>query len=78
LFNLKSDPHELNDLAAKPVFQDKVKELMSELKKEQLAYGDTAPLYLEQLKPIEWDYRTIERKPDRWQPQSVIDKYFKE
>lgn len=51
---------------------------MEELKKEQLAYGDTAPLYEEQLKPIEWDYRTIERKPDRWQPQSVIDKYFKE
>jgi arylsulfatase A-like enzyme len=78
LFNLETDPHELNDLGTNPKFQDKKNELMNELKKEQIAYGDKAPLYLDQLKPLEWDYRTIDRKPDRWQPQSVIDKYFKE
>ncbi|MFB0946479.1 MAG: sulfatase-like hydrolase/transferase, partial [Spirosomataceae bacterium] len=57
LFNLETDPHELNDLGTNPKFQDKKNELMNELKKEQIAYGDKAPLYLDQLKPLEWDYR---------------------
>lgn len=78
LFDLKKDPHELNDLGQRPEYSTKIQELMSGLKEEQLAYGDTAPLHQETLQPLEWDYRTIQRKPDKWQPQSVIEKYFKE
>ena len=77
LFDLRNDPYELNDLSQRPEHSAKIQELMNELKEEQLAYGDTAPLYQKILQPLEWDYRTIDRKPDKWQPQSIIERYFK-
>lgn len=44
LFDLKSDPYELNNLAEKSNYQPKVKELMSELEKLQKHFHDKAPL----------------------------------
>jgi len=44
LFNLKSDPRELKDLAGDPAQAGKVRELMDELRAQQKLYGDTAPL----------------------------------
>jgi arylsulfatase A-like enzyme len=78
LFNLKEDPFELNDLSNRPGSADKISELMTEMRNQQEKYGDHAPLVVEETVSEDWDYRTIDRKPDQWQPQEVIDKYFKD
>ncbi|BDS06513.1 choline-sulfatase [Oceaniferula spumae] len=41
LFNTKKDPDEMNDLASKPEYAPKIKELKAELKELQKAMGDT-------------------------------------
>jgi len=55
LFDLQSDPHEMNDLADKPESADKIKELMALLEKTRQAYGDTAPLHVVNPAPAEWN-----------------------
>ena len=54
LFDLKSDPHELNDLAAEPKHSAKVTELMARLAKAQRQWGDTCPLTSANPAPAEW------------------------
>ncbi len=46
LFNLDEDPDELQDLAANPAQQPRVRELMTLLTEQQKRYGDTAPLHV--------------------------------
>ena len=41
LYDLKNDPHELNDLAAKPENKDRIAKLKVQLAKAQQLYGDT-------------------------------------
>jgi arylsulfatase A-like enzyme len=41
LYDLENDPHELNDLAAKPEHKDRIVKLKVELAKAQHLYGDT-------------------------------------
>ena len=78
LFDLQNDPYELANLAEKPEHAQRVQTLLAQLAVEQKRYGDTAPLTAAKIMPLTWDYRTIERKPDQWQPQYLIDRYFKE
>jgi arylsulfatase A-like enzyme len=78
LYNLKNDPHELNDLSGDPAYAGELKALWAELENQQKFYGDKAPLTVRDIQPLEWDFREINRKPDQWQPQSVIEKYFKD
>lgn len=78
LFDLESDPYELNNLAGKPEFADKVKTMTEDLRKHQQFYGDTAPLTASEILPQTFDYKGIVRKPDQWQPKEVLDKYFKD
>ena len=54
LFDLQADPHEMTDLAGKPEFADKIKELTTLLEKTRKEYGDTAPLQVANPKPAEW------------------------
>jgi arylsulfatase A-like enzyme len=77
LFDLKNDPYELVDLADRPEHAQRVKSMLAQLQTEQNRYGDTAPLTAGKIQPLTWDYRTIERKPDQWQPEYLIEKYFK-
>lgn len=44
LFDLKNDPHEINDLAADPKQSKRVERLLATLAKQQQKYGDTALL----------------------------------
>jgi len=44
LFDLANDPREMNDLADKPEYASKVKEMMALLEKTQPLYGDTVAL----------------------------------
>ena len=54
LFDLKTDPHELNNLANKPEYTSKLSELTVLLKKEMKCYADTFPLMVANPKPAEW------------------------
>lgn len=62
LFDLQADPHEMNDLAGKPEYQDKIKELMALLEKTRKAYGDDAPLQVDNPAPAAWTPATAEDK----------------
>ncbi|MCK4338355.1 MAG: sulfatase [Candidatus Aminicenantes bacterium] len=50
LYDLKKDPHELNNVYGDPAYTDAVKELQAELKQLQALYGDSHNLALEYLK----------------------------
>ncbi|MCK9640026.1 MAG: sulfatase-like hydrolase/transferase [Prolixibacteraceae bacterium] len=54
LFDLSADPQELNNLAGKPKFNAKLKEMTVLLKKEMASYADTFPLTVANPKPAEW------------------------
>ncbi len=50
LYDLKKDPHELNNVYGDPAYTGVVKELRAELKQLQALYGDSRDLALEYLK----------------------------
>ena len=54
LFDLQSDPSEVNDLAGKPEQSERIKGLLTLLSKDQSGFGDTAPLHVPQSQPSEW------------------------
>lgn len=54
LFDLKSDPRELNDLAAKPEHAAKITKLTALLEKEMARNGDTISLTVTNPKPAAW------------------------
>ena len=54
LFDLQADPHELNNLAAKPEYAARVKEMLALLAKAQKQCGDTCPLTVADPKPAQW------------------------
>lgn len=76
LFDLISDPFELNNLAGNPEFDSKVAEMMDQLKRWQQKSGDPDPLTSDMQKSMIFDYTEVERKPDRHQPKSIIERYF--
>jgi len=54
LFDLKQDPHELNNLAAIPKQANKVSELMDSLRNEMLTHADPHPLTVTNPRPAQW------------------------
>lgn len=76
LFNLADDPLELNNLAGLPGQQGRVKEMTELLGQWQSMAGDTAPLTAAKILPMEYDPASIVRKPDTWQPEYTLKKYF--
>jgi len=76
LFNLKYDPLELNNLAYKDEYQAKVKELMGLLRSWQTETGDTAVLKSKSVLPMEYAPDLYKQKPDQWQPEYTLKKYF--
>jgi arylsulfatase A-like enzyme len=54
LFDLQADPHEMNDLAAKPESAPKVAELMKKLQTEMEHYNDKSRLVVPNPKSPEW------------------------
>lgn len=77
LFDLKNDPHEMKNLADDPAQKDRIERLTSLMKDWQNKVGDKQPLTVDNPKPREVRYDDFVRKPDKWQPQWIIDKYFK-
>jgi arylsulfatase A-like enzyme len=76
LFDLQNDPYELANLAKKPEHAQRMQALLAQMKVQQQLYGDDLPLTATKILPLTWDYRTIDRKPDQWQPDYLIKKYF--
>ncbi|MEZ6095976.1 MAG: sulfatase-like hydrolase/transferase [Pirellulaceae bacterium] len=76
LFNLKDDPDEKNDLAGLPEHVDRLQKLKSSLEHWQQSYDDICPLTVENPKPKQIDLTGKERKPDQWQPEWIVEKYF--
>ncbi len=76
LFDLASDPHELIDLAERPAFAHHIRRLERELDTWRRVVGDKDPLVVEEVKPFSIDLTDAKRKPDRWQPEWIREKYF--
>jgi arylsulfatase A-like enzyme len=76
LYDLAKDPHEMNNLAEDPRASETKKELISLLGKSQLATGDTVSFTAKTLKPLAYNPDTLVRKPDQWQPEYVLRRYF--
>jgi arylsulfatase A-like enzyme len=76
LFDLQNDPYELANLAKKPEHAQRMQALLAQMKVQQQLYRDDLPLTATKILPLTWDYRTIDRKPDQWQPDYLIKKYF--
>lgn len=78
LFDLATDPCELVNLAQRPEHQARVGTMLDDLRAWQAAAGDEAPLSVDEPTPFFVDLTDKERKPDRWQPRWIRQKYFGE
>lgn len=76
LFNLNDDPLEINNLAVVPEYKTKVDEMMKLLKEWYVATGDTATLNPKTILPLKYDHTLLKQKPDAWQPEYTLKKYF--
>ncbi|MFP6769833.1 MAG: sulfatase-like hydrolase/transferase [Planctomycetaceae bacterium] len=76
LFDLRSDPHELKNLAAAAGQADRVSRMMSLLEIWQARTGDKTSHTSKNPKPKAIDLTGRRRKPDRHQPDWIIRKYF--
>jgi len=76
LFDLKNDPDELNNLADEPSQAGRIKQMLQQLKVCQQNVGDNLPLTVANPKPKQIDMTGRQRKPDRWQPDWIVRKYF--
>jgi len=74
LFNLKVDPFELTNLAE--LEPEKVNELQGLLESAQKSAGDTVAWTAKVILPMDYDHTKIERKPDQWQPEYTLKRYF--
>lgn len=76
LFDLQTDPDELNNLAEDPALASRVEALTVLLEEWREQVGDTRPLRVANPKPKELDLRGSQRRPDQWQPEWIVGKYF--
>ncbi len=77
LFDLRADPFELTNLAGNDEQRARVADLTERLERLQAEYADKAPLTVDPPEPLEIDLTGRERKPDSFQPQWIVQKYFK-
>jgi arylsulfatase A-like enzyme len=77
LFDLRNDPHEMNDLAPAPANAATVARLAALVNEWQKKVGDSLPLVVPNPKSKEIRFDDFERMPDQWQPAWIVEKYFK-
>ena len=77
LFDLLEDPHEIQNLAGELEHHERVRLMAERMQAAQALYGDetlwTDP---EVRHPFQRDLSGVVRKPDRHQPDEVIERYF--
>jgi arylsulfatase A-like enzyme len=76
LFNLKEDPEEINNLAALPEQQIRLRSLTKMLEEAHNQNKDTMNLYPKTIQEKSYDYRDLKQIPDRHQPKYILEKYF--
>jgi arylsulfatase A-like enzyme len=76
MFDLQSDPDEIHDLATDPKHAGEIERLTALLKGWQAKVGDRQPLTVDKPKPKEVNFEGYLRKPDQWQPEWIVRKYF--
>jgi len=76
LFDLRTDPHEMQNLAEDPRYQGERERLTQLMEQWQKTLGDTQSLTVENPKPRTVKFDNAKRTLDRWQPQWIRDKYF--
>jgi arylsulfatase A-like enzyme len=76
LFDLQNDPHETNNLIARPEAAPHIARLMELMKQWQARVGDTLALPTENRTPEKIDLTGKARVPDQWQPDWIVKKYF--
>ena len=76
LFDLENDPEEMNNLAGDPRFESEKEKMMELLQASQKEFGDTISLTAAVLKPMAYNPDTLKRKPDQWQPEYILKRYF--
>jgi arylsulfatase A-like enzyme len=76
LFDLQNDPHETTNVIDRPQSAELVPRLMKLMKQWQARVGDTLELPTENRQPPRIDLTGLERKPDQWQPEWIVKKYF--
>ena len=76
LFDLESDPHELENLAGHAKHAARVGQLFAKLRVWQAATDDKEELFPAKKKPKYIDLTGRKRKPDAHQPEWIREKYF--
>ena len=77
LFDLQEDPYEIHNLASDSAHQERRRALMDSMRILQRRFGDPHPLDPEGQASMAFDYSRAERTPDRHQPASIREKYFR-
>ena len=77
LFDLERDPHETRNLAAEAGHAERVEALTSLMREWQARMGDDDPLSVPTPKPPRVDLTGRQRTEDRWQPDWIVEKYFR-
>lgn len=76
LFDLKNDPHETTNLIDDPKHAGHVERLRKLMQQWQASQGDTLQIPTENRTPPRIDLTGKARKPDQWQPDWIVRKYF--
>jgi arylsulfatase A-like enzyme len=78
LFHLKTDPHEMLNLATLPESLPVIQRLETMMAGAQALYGDTLTIPSENKPFVPIDLSNKPRQPDKWQPEWIVNKYFQQ
>lgn len=76
LFDLQSDPHETTNLIGRVEYAGQVARLQKLMRQWQGRVGDSLELPAQDRAPAAIDLTGKPRKPDPWQPDWIVQKYF--
>jgi arylsulfatase A-like enzyme len=76
LFDLQTDPHEMTNLIQHSELAPQVERLRGMMQQWQEKVGDTVPFPADNKSPQPIDLTGKPRKPDQWQPEWIVKKYF--
>jgi arylsulfatase A-like enzyme len=76
LFDLQRDPHETRNLADRPERAGAITRLRLLMRRWQQEVGDSAPIPMANRAPDPVDLTGMARRPDQWQPEWIVKKYF--
>lgn len=78
LYDLKDDPGEITNLAEQPGYAATIDRLTGMMKDWQKKLDDAQPLSSDRPKSMDYDPTKFVQKRDRWQPDWIYDKYFRQ